>query len=133
LVSGDYPHIEAYLAAPPTAGLEWLWDYPAGWTYADFDRVRKIGGISVLEYIRSYGLVILPTPTPGHLATRKVVTVPRGAEVPPAIAEVQQLERPGDKAERGRRRYEQVTIGEAIKALETVELPPLDRRGAIAG
>jgi Recombination endonuclease VII len=56
LMSADRPDIAAYLLDPP-AGREWLWDYPAGWTYADFGRLRQIGGISVLEYVRSYGLL----------------------------------------------------------------------------
>jgi hypothetical protein len=62
LLSGDYPHITAYLASPPAAALDWLWDFPAGWTYADFDRLRQIGGISTLEYVRSYGLLVAAQP-----------------------------------------------------------------------
>ena len=58
LLSGDYPHIAAYLIRPPGATLDWLWDFPAGWTHADFDRLRRIGGISALEYVRSYGLLV---------------------------------------------------------------------------
>jgi hypothetical protein len=58
LMRGDYSHITAYLASPPAADLDWLWDFPAGWTYADFERLHKIGGISALEYVRSHGLVV---------------------------------------------------------------------------
>jgi hypothetical protein len=63
LLTGDYLHIKAYLASPPAGDLDWLWDYPAGWSQADLDRLRKIGGISVLEYVRSYGLTTSHRPT----------------------------------------------------------------------
>jgi len=54
-----YPHIAAYLASPPAAPLDLMWDFPAGWTCADLRRLRKIGGISVLEYVRSHGLLVV--------------------------------------------------------------------------
>ena len=64
LVRGDYPHITAYLASPPAVTFDWMWDFPAGWTFADLDRLHKIGGISALEYVRTYGLLVTLGCTP---------------------------------------------------------------------
>jgi hypothetical protein len=46
----DDPGIAAYLAAPPAAGLGWMWDLPSWWGPADTREVTALG-ITAHEYV----------------------------------------------------------------------------------